>query len=237
MQAYRPSLRDLRCIAVCDGNFSHVSHSRDARADARVGSTFSGDEGARVSAFQLFVLVAVVGLVLLVGRLVAARDAGGPSGFPYVASPALFTAAERRFLGVLEEAVWPEYRVFGKVRIADVAQPRPGLGRGARQGALNRVSGKHFDFVVCRSSDLAVVCVVELDDRSHGSARTQRRDAFVATVCRVIGLPLLQVPARSGYSAIDVRAQFHAAIAPAAGAPSAATRSVPDRADESSRAA
>jgi hypothetical protein len=194
---------------------------------------------ARVSLFQLIVLVAVVGLVLLVGLFAAARQDGGPAGFPYLAAPALFTPAERRFLGVLEEAVWPEYRVFGKVRIADVAQVRPGLGRGARQGALNRVSGKHFDFVVCRSSDLAIVCAVELDDRSHGSARAQRRDAFVATVCRVIGLPLLQVPAKAGYSPIDVRATFHAAIAPALGAsaPTSDARATPGAPDAESRAA
>jgi hypothetical protein len=190
-----------------------------------------------VTLFQLFVLVAVVGLVVLAGRLLAARDADGSVGFPYVAASALFTPAERRFLGVLEEAVWPEYRVFGKVRIADVAQPKPGLGRGARQGALNRVSGKHFDFVVCRSSDLAVVCAVELDDRSHGSARAQRRDAFVATVCRVIGLPLLQVPAKAGYSPIDVRARFHAAIAPTAGTPTRVAHDASDAPDQASRAA
>jgi hypothetical protein len=189
-----------------------------------------------VSLFQWFVLVAVVGLVLLAGRIATARQGGGPSAFPYVAAPALFTPAERRFLGVLEEAVWPEYRVFGKVRIADVAQVRPGLGRGARQGALNRVSGKHFDFVVCRSSDLAIVCAVELDDRSHGSARAQRRDAFVATVCRVIGLPLLQVPAKSGYSPIDLRARFHAAIAPGT-APTRGAQDAPDTPDAESRAA
>jgi hypothetical protein len=192
-----------------------------------------------VSLFQLFVLGAVVGLVLLAGRIAALRQGGGPSAFPYVAAPALFTPAERRFLGVLEEAVWPEYRVFGKVRIADVAQVRPGLGRGARQGALNRVSGKHFDFVVCRSSDLAIVCAVELDDRSHGSARAQRRDAFVATVCRVIGLPLLQVPAKAGYSPIDLRARFHAAIAPAAAgsAPTKVAQGTKDAQDTETRAA
>lgn len=166
----------------------------------------------------LLLLVAVVAAVFLVLRLQArggGAGAGGSVGLPYAKAPALFTPAERRFLAVLEEAVWPDYRVFGKVRIADVAQVRPGLPVGARRGALNRVSGKHFDFVVCRSSDLAVVCVVELNDRSHGGKAAQRRDAFVVALCQAIGLPMLQVIATTGYFAEDVRAQFFAAIAPA----------------------
>lgn len=35
----------------------------------------------------------------------------------------LFTAAERSFLGVLDQATAGRYRVFGKVRVADVLLP------------------------------------------------------------------------------------------------------------------
>jgi len=85
----------------------------------------------------------------------------------------------------------PEHRVFGKVRVADVAMTPPGLSGTARQGALNRIAFKHFDFVVCRSSDLSIVCAVELNDKSHASERAQARDDLLAKVCQAIGLPLL----------------------------------------------
>ena len=66
---------------------------------------------------------------------------------------ALFTPAERSFLGVLIHAVGDAYLVFGKVNVTDVIEPEKGLERGKRQGALNKINRKHFDFALCNPSD------------------------------------------------------------------------------------
>lgn len=164
-----------------------------------------------------FVLVLVVLACLIVGALVM-RGRGGTADALYQPAKALFSPAERAFLGVLDQAVGDEHRVFGKVRVADVVSVKHGLSNPARQSAFNRISAKHFDFVVCRADDLSLVCVVELNDRSHSSERSQSRDKFLAEVCRNINVPLLMVPARRTYSIQDVRGQFLSAIAlPATG--------------------
>ena len=162
---------------------------------------------------MLAIVVFVVFIVL--AALKNKQGGSGKLGFPYQPAKPLFSAAERSFLGVLDQAVGPEHRVFGKVRVADVAAVKSGLGNSARQGALNRIAAKHFDFLVCRSGDLSVVCAVELNDKSHASQRAQARDELLANVCRVINLPLLTVPAKAAYSPQDVRAQFLAAVEPA----------------------
>ena len=157
-------------------------------------------------------------VLVLIGSAIAAAIKGergaGSFGYPYKRAKTLFSAAERSFLGVLDQAVGAEHRVFGKVRVADIALVKPGLGRSARQGALNRIAAKHFDFVVCRASDLAVVCAIELNDKSHASQRAQARDELLAKVCQTIGLPLLTVSAKQAYSVQDLRLQFASAIAP-----------------------
>lgn len=166
-----------------------------------------------VLVFVLVLAIAIaVGLALLKGKAFA--DSASAVGFPYLATPQLFSAAERSFLGVLDQAAAPEFRVFGKVRVADVASIKPGMTKQARQGALNRISGKHFDFLLCRSSDLAAVCAIELDDKSHGSQKAQKRDEFLSELCRTIGLPLLRVPAKAGYQVAELRAQLLTAIEP-----------------------
>ena len=160
-------------------------------------------------------ILVIVVLVLVLAVIVVSKAKSGSGsivGFPYQRAPDLFSAAERSFLGVLDQAASPEYRVFGKVRIADLAVLKPGLSASARQGALNRVASKHFDFVVCRASDFSAVCAVELNDKSHGSKRGQARDEFVVSVCRAIELPLLQVHAQRSYVVTDIRAQLQAAI-------------------------
>jgi hypothetical protein len=160
-------------------------------------------------------ILVIVVLVLVLAAIVVSKAKSGSGsivGFPYQRAPDLFSAAERSFLGVLDQAASPEYRVFGKVRIADLAALKPGLSASARQGALNRVASKHFDFVVCRVSDLSVLCAVELNDKSHGSQRAQARDEFVVGVCRAIGLPLLQVRAQRSYAVGEFRAQLQTVI-------------------------
>lgn len=163
------------------------------------------------------VLLGVIAFVVFIVLFALKNNQGGGAssiGFPYQPARALFSAAERSFLGVLEQAVGSEHRVFGKVRVADVATVKPGLGNSARQSALNRIAAKHFDFVVCRASDLSVVCAVELNDKSHSSQRARVRDDLVVKVCQAIDLPLITIPAKQTYSLQDVRAQFMAAISP-----------------------
>lgn len=161
--------------------------------------------------WTLIVLLAVISLVAL-AILVGKKSTGGAVGFPYILNKTLFSPAERSFLGVLDKAVGLEHRVFGKVRVADIAKVKSGLGNSARQGALNKIASKHFDYIVCCHSDLSVVCVVELNDKSHASKRAQARDNFIDGVCKAINLPLLTIPAKQSYSVQDVSTQFLAVI-------------------------
>ena len=167
----------------------------------------------------MLLLIVVVFVFVALAALKGKSGGTGSIGFPYQPAKPLFSPAERSFLGVLDQVVTPDHRVFGKVRVADVAAVKPGLGNSARQGALNRIAFKHFDFVICRSSDLSVVCAVELNDKSHTSRKAQSRDELLTAVCRAIGLPLLMVPAKAAYSPQEVRAQFLAAVEPASAGP------------------
>lgn len=158
------------------------------------------------------IVFAILVFAVVAGLKIKAGAAGGTIGLPYRPAKNLFSAAERSFLGVLDQAVGAEHRVFGKVRVADVASVKSGLANSARQGALNRIASKHFDFIVCRASDLSVVCAVELNDKSHASKRAQARDDFLAKVCQAIDLPLLTVPAKQSYAPRELRQQFLQAV-------------------------
>lgn len=170
-----------------------------------------------MSVVLLAVIIVVITLILLAA--LKSQGARGSIGYPYQPAKTLFSPAERSFLGVLDQAIGEEYRVFGKVRVADVATVKPGLGKSARQGALNRIAAKHFDFILCRASDLSVVCAVELNDKSHSNKRTQARDDLLTKVCESIGLPLLVFPAKQAYSVAEVRARLSDGVATATGMP------------------
>jgi hypothetical protein len=124
--------------------------------------------------FIALILLAVLGAVL---RALKGRDA-----YPYERSDKLFSPAERSFLGVLEQIFGNEYRILGKVRLADVIRPRKGLSNSARASAFNRISGKHVDFAICDLRTLQVVGVVELDD-SRGRKMGGKKNGVASKLC------------------------------------------------------
>lgn len=151
------------------------------------------------------VVVVVVVLLMLVPVIAKSKQADKPDEeYPYVIKNSLFTPAERSFLGVLDQVVGERYRIFGKVRVADVVDVQR-LDNSRRTSAQNRIKSKHFDFLLCARDDLTVACAIELDDRSHQRADRKARDDFLTGVCQVAGLPLIQVQAQRAYTVSELR--------------------------------
>jgi len=151
---------------------------------------------------MVWIIVAVMGVAIGLFFLARRSEKGKPAqtALPYQKTEGgLFSHAERSFLSVLQQAVGKHAVVFGKVRVADVVQPKASLGRHARQTALNKIAGAHFDFLLCDIEDLSVACVIELSDGSQPSKQRQQHDAFLKEVCAAAGVPLIQVPAQSAY--------------------------------------
>lgn len=156
--------------------------------------------------WPIIVAIAFLLLVAIAAKL-KRSGAGSPDTLPYTLKKALFSPAERSFLGVLEQAIGKHYQIFGKVRLADVIETKRGLSASDRQTAFNRINAKHFDFLLCKKEDLTIVCAVELDDKSHRKTSRQQRDAFVVDLCQAVGLPLLRVQAKRTYTVQELRAK------------------------------
>lgn len=125
--------------------------------------------------------------------------------YPYRKSETLFSPAERSFLGVLNQVVADNAYVFGKVRVADVLEPEKGATPKKRQISFNKISSKHFDYILCDKSDLSILCAIELNDKSHNSKNRKARDKFLTDACSSANLPLIQVPAQAAYNLDEIR--------------------------------
>lgn len=140
--------------------------------------------------------------------LLKANKSNRYDGMPYQKVGSLFTIAERSFLGVLIKSVGGDLNVFGKVRVADVITTAKGINASDRQHAFNKISAKHFDFVLCDKNNLTVLCVIELNDSSHETPDRKKRDKFLRRICSAANLPLLQVDAKRAYSIKSIRSIF-----------------------------
>ncbi|PSN76757.1 hypothetical protein C8B47_25650 [filamentous cyanobacterium CCP4] len=160
--------------------------------------------------FALLVIGAVViaGLSLLASsqgtakpssaRAASDKASNSVQTYAYSRQKFLFTRAELSFYRALQAATTEHYQVLGKVRVADVLKPQTET-RGDWQRAFNKISAKHFDFVLCNRDSLSVLAAVELDDSSHQRSDRIKRDDFLNQAVKSAGLPLIRFPVQSSY--------------------------------------
>ena len=151
---------------------------------------------------NLIYIIALLVVIVIVAKAIG-RKAPAP-GFIYELRPSFLTPAERSFYGVLCQAVGERYVVLAKVRVADVITPSKGSDRSRWQSAFNRISSKHFDYILCDPNTLAVEQVVELHDKSHKTTKRAKRDEFLRAACESAGLPLREFSAKARYSIDEV---------------------------------
>ena len=165
--------------------------------------------GVRVSILIICViticLVAAASFALLSDQFGNAADKGGSSEHLYCKHGPLLTPAERLFYKSLEQAVNGQYLIMCKARLADVITPKSSGDRSKWQSAFNKISGKHFDFVLCEPESFTVVAAVELDDKSHQNKSVQKRDKVKNDSCKSAGLVLIRFPAKRRYDLQSVR--------------------------------
>lgn len=123
----------------------------------------------------------------------------------YVKEPFLLSKAERSFLGVLEQSIGDNYRIFSKVRVADVISVQNNTNQKNRTAAFNKIKAKHFDFIIVGKEDFSIIGAVELDDKSHKQSDRLKRDIFLNTVCETAGLKLFRFEAKKSYLVKEIR--------------------------------
>ncbi len=149
---------------------------------------------------QFWFLIGMVAVGFFVMPHFLRRPIDEPKKYKYSKIQHIVSPAERSFLGMLNAVLDDGTVVLTKVRVADVISPERTSDRRAWTKAFNAIASKHFDFVLCRATDMSVLCAIELNDKSHNSKKRQERDEFLRDACAGAGLPLLEVTAKVGYT-------------------------------------
>jgi predicted RNA-binding Zn-ribbon protein involved in translation (DUF1610 family) len=156
-------------------------------------------QGEKMEFIALFVVIIFLVMIFLKIKFTEKSET------PYELRGPIFTPAERSFYGVLHIACEDQAVVFGKVRIADILKPTKGLNRSQWQTAFNKISAKHFDFVLCNPNNLSIIAVIELDDKSHNQRKQINRDKFVESSCESAGLKLHRFKALATYNVEEIK--------------------------------
>lgn len=144
-------------------------------------------------------IILIVLVVLAVIAIKAKGAAHKKSNLPYTKIESLFSPAEMLFLSSLDKATEGSYRVFGKVRVADIVAVKKMSNKSHWQKAFNKIALKHFDFVLCDKNTLKTVAIIELDDSTHNKKQEKEKDELKNAICAEIKLPLIRVKASNKY--------------------------------------
>ena len=117
--------------------------------------------------------------------------------------------AEKDFLRALDSAVGSKYRVFTKVRLADIISPLHG---DRWQSRFNRISAKHVDFLLCGVMNGEPCCAIELDDRTHTAGSRVERDGLLTHALQSAGVPIARFPVSRNYVGAEIMASVEAAV-------------------------
>lgn len=128
----------------------------------------------------------------------------------YKQAQSLFTDAERQFLFALDEAVGTEFRVFAKIRVADLVEVNgiSSSNKKAFYSAFNKIGMKHIDFAIVNRVTLKVLVLIELDDRSHLLGPRIQRDKFLDDLFASVKLPLVRIKVSRKYSVTAIQSSL-----------------------------
>lgn len=132
---------------------------------------------------RLIVVLLLLGAAYLLLRTLQSRG-GATTAWPVFARPVL-TDPEQVLYRRLVEAL-PGHVVLAQVVLSSFIRPKKGTDFNRIFNGYSRMSA---DFIIC-GSDLRVLAVIELDDKTHERADRQAADAKKTAILEAAGIPL-----------------------------------------------
>lgn len=117
-------------------------------------------------------------------------------GGAYVAKKRFMSPSEHRFFLHLQSIYGEENYVFAQVRLVDVINPCTDRYKENSKEWLalfRQVSQWHLDFAIVDKRDCHVVCVYELDDKTHLRKDRLRRDKIFNVALKSAGINFYRV--------------------------------------------
>lgn len=141
----------------------------------------------------IFVLPVLIVVIVLVAKLGSKSDvATTQPQSPYAYSPkaTIMTSAEIAFYNRLQAIAGDRYYIFPQIHLTALANSHA-TGQYYKS-CYQRINRRSVDYILCDKVSMKPIYAVELDDRTHDSAKRQARDTLVEEILREINLPLIR---------------------------------------------
>lgn len=155
---------------------------------------------------KLLIIIVAVLFFLLIMKFIRVKEPVGE-----FRKARFMSDAEIRFYKALSEAVSAKYRIFAKPRLNDIVYAVDS-DHSKWQSRANKLRMKHVDFLLCDTTTLTPVCVIELDDSSHTRYDREARDVFVNDALKAANIPIAHFPVKATYSTTEISQKVSEAL-------------------------
>ncbi|MGJ8693813.1 MAG: DUF2726 domain-containing protein [Thalassotalea sp.] len=150
------------------------------------------------------ILFAMISLVVVVA-LLASRLNDNSFPFPFDKKNTVFTAAEKNFQVLLEQALGPKFRVLNRVKLSDIISIRNGVSQKTSQVALKNANNKYLDFAICDRETMKLCGTLDLVD-TNGKGYKVKKDWFVSGALEAASIPHVRIKVKNTYTLEEIRA-------------------------------
>lgn len=126
--------------------------------------------------------------------------------FPYERRTIL-SANELSFYKVLKSGLPVEYSVFTKVKLEDIFKVINGSENW--NSWRGKIRSRHIDFVIMEDANPMNIVLIEIDDKSHNTAKAQEADKFKDKLAKATNTRLIRIKAKRTYSTDDLKPIFN----------------------------
>ena len=156
--------------------------------------------GAKWGSLMSVLVILIVGIVLILmfslWKFVYSKVL---NDMPFEKKRFFFTAKQRSFYQVLQQATGDKYIIFARVSMAEVIRTSHGLSTNKRAAYVQKLQGVQVPFVLCEANSLAIVAGVMLDEQAQQDKQSLTEHHFIMEVFKVIGLPLVCLKTTNTY--------------------------------------
>ena len=129
-----------------------------------------------------------------------------PLSVSYRANRSILSNSEQAFYNALQQGMGNQFLILIKVRVSDVLQPEEkGISKQDVRAAINRISSKHFDFLLCGRNQYEIIAAIELDDQRNKRVGNAKYDKFLTEACKSAKFPLIRIATKQSYTAQEIK--------------------------------
>ena len=155
---------------------------------------------------SILILIALIMLILMI-RIIFTTDE--PTlNLTYESNLSILSGPERAFINTIEPILSTNYKIFPKVRLADIIEIRHKTGLDSQDETMNKINTTTVSFLLCYAADLKIAGIIDIEEKDRIGDDKDISYDFIETAAAEAGIPFARVISKLHYDTDYIATTF-----------------------------